>query len=104
MANRVYDTVLAPECDGWVCGETLKKGSVPADRLELDSFSEAVRELIERFFEEGWLPDMICDLGCGGASVFEIKPTNFEYPPEGGEHILEIIVGKSDKWTITQAE
>ena len=69
-----------------------------------DSFSEAVRELIERFFEEGWLPDMICDLGCGGASVFEIKPTNFEYPPEGGEQILEIIVGKSDKWTITQAE
>lgn len=56
------------------------------------------------FFEEGWLPDMICDLGCGGASVFEIKPTNFEYPPEGGEQILEIIVGKSDKWTITQAE
>ena len=89
MAKRVYDTVLASECDGWVCGETLKK---------------AVRELIERFFEEGWLPDMICDLGCGGASVFEIKPTNFEYPPEGGEQILEIIVGKSDKWTITQAE
>ena len=98
MAKRVYDTVLASECDGWVCGETLKKGSVPADRLELDSFSEAVRELIERFFEEGWLPDMICDLGCGGASVFEIKPT------KGGEQILEIIVGKSDKWTITQAE
>ena len=47
---------------------------------------------------------MICDLGCGGASVFEIKPTNFEYPPEGGEQILEIIVGKSDKWTIAQAE
>lgn len=38
MAKRVYDTVLASECDGWVCGETLKKGSVPADRLELDSF------------------------------------------------------------------
>ena len=51
MAKRVYDTVLASECDGWVCGETLKKGSLPVDRLELDSFSEAVRELIERFFE-----------------------------------------------------
>ena len=63
MAKRVYDTVLASECDGWVCGETLKKGSLPVDRLELDSFSEAVRE-----------------------------------------QILEIIVGKSDKWTITQAE
>lgn len=49
MAKRVYDTVLASECDGWVCGETLKKGSIPVDRLELDSLSEAVRELIERF-------------------------------------------------------
>lgn len=38
MAKRVYDTVLASECDGWVCGETLKKGSLPVDRLELDSF------------------------------------------------------------------
>lgn len=92
-------------CDGWVCGETIKKGSIPANRLDADSLSQAIRELIESYFDDGWLSDMICELGCGGgASVFEIRPTSFEFSPEGGEQSLEIIVGDNDKWNITQTE
>lgn len=102
--GKVLNSQLS-SCDGWVCGNTLKKGSLPVDRLDLDSLSLAIRELIESYFEDGWLPDMICDLGCGGGeSVFEIRPTSFEFTHEGGEQALEIIVGENEKWNITQAD
>lgn len=100
--SKVFNSQLG-ECDGWVCGETIKRNSIPANRLDADSLSEAIKELIEIYFEEGWLPDMICDLGCagGGERIFEISPTTLTYPPEGGTQKLTITVGKSDKWTIS---
>lgn len=33
----------APECDGFFCGSNIIKNSIPADRLELDSFKELFR-------------------------------------------------------------
>lgn len=100
MSNKKLNSQLG-ECEGWVCGEVLKRNSLPVNRIEVDSLTEAIRELIEEYFKDGWLPDMICDLGCSGDRIFELTPTELMYPPEGGTQELTITVGKSDKWTIS---
>lgn len=104
--SKAFNSQL-DSCDGWVNGEVITKGSITADRFDYDSFSLAIRELLEEFIDggDGWLADLICELDCvgSGASVFEIRPTSFEFPPEGGTQSLEIIVGEKDKWNITQS-
>lgn len=109
MANnsKAFNSQL-DSCDGWVPGSVIQKGSITSDRFDYDSFSLAVRELIEQFIDDGdgWLADLICELECvgSGESIFEIRPTSFEFAPEGGTQALEIIVGENDKWNITQAD
>ncbi len=98
--SKTYNSQLG-ECNGWVSGEVIERNSMPANRIEADSLSGAVRELIESYFDEGWLADKICDLGCGGERIFELSPTTLTYPPEGGTQRLTITVGKTDKWTIS---
>lgn len=60
MATKICK--VSPECDGWVCGETIKKNSIPADRLELDSLKELLREIVEQFFDEDWFEELFKEL------------------------------------------
>jgi hypothetical protein len=47
-------------CDGVACGEMIKKGSIPADRIDRESFIEWLIRLIN----SGHFTEVICNLDC----------------------------------------
>ena len=57
MAMSICKT--APECNGFICGSHIIKNSIPADRLELDSFKELFREMLSESFKEEWFMELM---------------------------------------------
>ncbi len=57
MAMSICKT--APECNGFICGSHIIKNSIPADRLELDSFKELFREMLSESFKEKWFMELM---------------------------------------------
>jgi hypothetical protein len=49
-------------CDGWRCGTTFKKGSIPSDAIDREKFIEWLVTKIR----EGSFTYTICNLDCGG--------------------------------------
>ena len=97
------------KCDGWVCGTNIKKGSLPADRLEIDSFKELLKEILEEFAKEEWFKELICSLGCQGtACTLKLSTENIEFTSSGGTVTSSVITNNdweivtNDKWyTVT---
>lgn len=61
MAKNQICNMLDP-CGGFVCGNHIMKGSIPADRLEIDSLTELIRQMIEQFFKEDWFKEIFKEL------------------------------------------
>lgn len=61
MSRNQICNMLDP-CDGFFCGVNIKKNSIPADRIEIESLTELIRQLIEQFFKEDWFKEIFKEL------------------------------------------
>jgi len=87
-------------CDGFICGSNIKKGSIPADRLDINSLKEILKEVLKEFSKEDWFKQLICELGCHGtACTLEVDPSTVTFGPEGGTKTIQVITGGD--WSIT---
>lgn len=118
LKECIYEAII-DDCDGFFCGKNIIKGSIPADRLDRDSFweflkeiledydfrewflhwlEELLKELFEKWVNEEWFKELLCNLDCGD-SIFEVEPQNLIFGPEGGTQTFRITVGADESWT-----
>lgn len=77
--------------------ETVLKDSVDSDWLR-----EFFKDLFEKYTGEDWFKELICSLGClGEPEVFDVIPTDFVFPAEGGQHQMQVIVADDAEWELT---
>lgn len=52
---------LEKECKGFICGSHLINGSVTIDKIDKESFTEYIKDIIESSVTENWFQQAICD-------------------------------------------
>lgn len=119
MENRKKFPRLT-ECDGFMCGQIIKKGSIPVDRVNETELKEFVREyleassdvdvdwlieLVKKIFQsqvdEEWLQEMICNIDCesGGGDIV-VVPEKLVFPATGGKKTLTVKTNGTIAWYV----
>lgn len=108
------------ECDGFICGQVIKKGSIPVDRIIESELQEFIKEfitssgdidadwlieLIKKIFQsqvdEEWLRELICSIDCeSGGGELDVNPKLIKFPPEGGRQTVTVTTDASTAWRI----
>lgn len=119
MADRKKFPRLT-ECDGFVCGQNIKKGSLPVDRIiesELKEFIkefiesssdideswliELIKKIMESQRDEEWLHELICNIDCSElGGDFDVEPKLIEVEATGGKKVIRVLAGASVAWSV----
>lgn len=119
MANRKRLPRLT-ECDGFACGQNIKKGSLPVDRIiesELQEFIkdfiesssdideswliELIKKIMESQKDEDWLHELICNIDCSSlGGDFTVVPETLEFEATGGKKTITIKTDATTAWSV----
>lgn len=108
------------ECNGFMCGQIIKKGSIPVDRLNEKELREFIKEfleasgdvdvdwlidLIKKIFQsqvdEDWLRELICGMDCAsGGGEITVVPEKLVFPATGGKKTLTVKTDGTIAWYV----
>lgn len=79
---------MADVCKGIICGGIIKAGSITADKLDIESFTEFIREIIEEG-ADNWFKDIIEQI---------IKENDNDWFKDIIKEILSDLIDDADGW------